>query len=206
MNRRQFTLATALCAALPMASFGQEAKLLTLEEISEYLNGISAVESSFTQVNWDNSISTGTLLLKRPGRIRLEYDEPDSGLMMAIGGNLAVFDKKSNVPPERYPVRRTPLWLLLQRNVDLTDQKMVVGHGMAGGFTFVEAMDPKRPEYGSIRLNFTSDPVSLTSWLIMDAHGGETFVDLGPLKEAEINNENFNIERMVQQLVPEENR
>ncbi|WP_370227695.1 outer membrane lipoprotein carrier protein LolA [Cognatishimia sp.] len=212
MNRRSLILAAALSAALPLASLAQEIeeveqRPLSLEELSAYLNSLKTVETTFTQINWDNSISTGQLWLKRPGRIRLEYDAPDAGLLMAIGGSLAIFDKKSNQPPERYPVRRTPLWLLLERNVDLTDQKMVVGHGFDGSHTWVEAMDPKRPEHGSIQLRFTSDPVSLKGWVTFDAHGGNTMVALDAFdQDVEIDNNFFNIQRMILELVPEENR
>lgn len=216
MNRRSLILAAALVAALPLAPLAQteeealaevEQRALSLEELSDYLNTLKTVQTSFTQVNWDNSISTGQLWLKRPGRIRLEYDAPDAGLLMAIGGSLAIFDKKSNQPPERYPVRRTPLWLLLERNVDLTDQKMVVGHGFDGSHTWVEAMDPKRPEHGSIQLRFTSDPLALRGWVTFDAHGGNTMVALDEFdQDTEIENNLFNIQRMTQILVPEENR
>lgn len=212
MNRRSLILAAALSAALPLAPLAQETeeveqRPLSLEELSAYLNSLKTVETTFTQINWDNSISTGQLWLKRPGRIRLEYDAPDAGLLMAIGGSLAIFDKKSNQPPERYPVRRTPLWLLLERNVDLTDQKMVVGHGFDGSHTWVEAMDPKRPEHGSIQLRFTSDPVSLKGWVTFDAHGGNTMVALDAFdQDVEIDNNFFNIQRMILELVPEENR
>ena len=209
MKRRSLILAASLLAALPLASLAQEGEQreLSLEELSAYLNDLGSVETSFTQVNWDNSISTGLLWLKRPGRIRLEYDEPDAGLMMAFGGSLAIFDKKSNQPPERYPVRRTPLWLLRERNVELTDQKMVVGHGFDGSHTYVEAMDPKRPEYGSIQLRFTSNPTTLKGWVTFDAHGGNTMVALDDFNEdVEIDNQMFNISKMIGELVPEENR
>ena len=209
MKRRSLILAASLLAALPLATLAQEGEQreLSLEELSAYLNDLGSVETSFTQVNWDNSISTGLLWLKRPGRIRLEYDEPDAGVMMAFGGSLAIFDKKSNQPPERYPVRRTPLWLLLERNVDLTDQKMVVGHGFDGSHTYVEAMDPKRPEYGSIQLRFTSNPTTLKGWVTFDAHGGNTMVALDDFNEdVEIDNQMFNISKMIGELVPEENR
>jgi outer membrane lipoprotein-sorting protein len=208
MKRRSFILAASLVAALPLATLAQmgvaaEQRALSLEEISAYLNDLGSVETSFTQINWDNSISTGLLWLKRPGRIRLEYDAPDAGLMMAFGGSLAIFDKKSNQPPERYPVRRTPLWLLLERNVDLTDQKMVVDHGFDGSHTFVEAMDPKRPEYGSIQLRFTSDPVTLQGWVTFDAHGGNTMVALDAFnQDVDIDNQMFNISKMIDELVP----
>ncbi len=209
MKRRSLILAASLLAALPLATLAQdgEQRELSLEELSAYLNDLGSVETSFTQVNWDNSISTGLLWLKRPGRIRLEYDEPDAGLMMAFGGSLAIFDKKSNQPPERYPVRRTPLWLLLERNVDLTDQKMVVGHGFDGSHTYVEAMDPKRPEHGSIQLRFTSNPTTLKGWVTFDAHGGNTMVALDDFNEdVEIDNQMFNISKMIDELVPKEDR
>lgn len=207
MKRRSLLIVASLAAALPLAGLAQEAdqRALSLEELSAYLNDLGSVETSFTQVNWDNSISTGLLWLKRPGRIRLEYDEPDAGLMMAMGGSLAIFDKKSNQPPSRYPVRRTPLWLLLERNVDLTDSKMVVDHGFDGSHTYVEAMDPKRPEHGSIQLRFTSDPTTLKGWVTFDAHGGNTMVALDPFNEdVEIENNMFNIMRMIDKLVPKD--
>lgn len=211
MKRRHFLFSAALCASLQFGPLAQmvsaEPRALSLDEISSYLNELTTVEAGFTQVNWDNSISTGILQLKRPGRLRIEYDEPDTGLVMSIGGQLAIFDKKSNQTPESYPVRRTPLWLLLKRQVNLTDQDMVTGHGFDGTMSFVNAMDPKRPEYGSIQMRFASDPVRLMGWVIYDAHGGETMVALGELNDGvEIDNKHFNIQRMIQILVPKENR
>lgn len=182
MKRRQLITAAALCALLPARSLFAETTPISLEAISDYIQNLGSVESSFTQVNWDNTISTGMLWLKRPGRMRLEYDEPDSGLIMVFGGNLAIFDKKSNEPPESYPARRTPLWLLLRRKVDLTDAEMVVGHGHDGAYTYVDSMDPDLPEYGWIRMRFSADPVRLSNWTIYDAHGGETFVSLDDIE------------------------
>lgn len=201
------TLAVGIAAITPFLgqkALASEPRLLSLDEISAYLNDLGSVETTFTQVNADNTLSTGTLWLKRPGRIRFEYDPPDAALVMAIGGQLAIFDKKSNEMPESYPVRRTPLWLLLQKNVDLTDQKMVVGHGFDGRLTYVQAMDPKRPEHGSIQLRFDSDPVLLKEWVVFDAHGGATTVSLGEFNEdVEIDNQTFNIQLMIQKLVPQ---
>ena len=73
------------------------------------------------------------------------------------------------------------LSLILARNVDLGQAKMVVGHDYDGTATIVRAQDPKNPEYGSIELKFTSNPVELRQWVVNDANGGRSTVVLGEL-------------------------
>ncbi len=154
---------------------------LSLNAISNYLNSFSTAKGEFTQINADGTISTGTLYMRRPGRVRFEYAPPDNALVMAGGGQLAIFDPKSNQPPEQYPLRRTPLSLILERNVNLARAKMVVGHKSDGKTTTVVAQDPEHPEYGNIQLVFTDNPVQLRQWVITDDSGTQTTVILGDL-------------------------
>jgi outer membrane lipoprotein-sorting protein len=177
MNRRALLLALTGAFALP--AFPALAEKLTLAEISAYLNGIDTAAAGFTQVNADGSRAKGTLYIKRPGRARFEYAPPEKSLVMAGGGQVAIFDAKSNQPPEQYPLKRTPLNLILARNVDLTKAKMVVGHAEVDGTTRVIAQDPDSPEYGTIELVFSDDPVALREWIITDDTGNQTRVVLG---------------------------
>ncbi len=158
------------------------ADALSLNAISQYLNSLSTAQSRFTQVNADGSTATGTLYIKRPGRIRFEYDKPNPALVMAGGGQVAVFDNKSNMPPEQYPLSRTPLNLILERNVDLSRRGMVTGFQYDGTYTIVVAQDPKQPEYGSIALLFTGPQVQLRQWIITAGDGTRTTVRLDGLQ------------------------
>ena len=45
----------------------------------------------------------------------------------------------------------------------------------------MRAQDPEYPEYGSIDLVFTGNPVELRQWVINDGDGGSTTVILGAL-------------------------
>jgi outer membrane lipoprotein-sorting protein len=175
MNRRTALLAPlfAFALGLPVG-----AEPVPLAQLSAYLNALTTAEAEFTQVNADGSISTGKLFIKRPGRVRFEYAAPDQSLVMAGGGQVAIFDAKSNQPPEQYPLKRTPLNLILARDVDLTNAEMVVGHYEAQDTTRVVAQDPENPEYGTIELVFTNDPVALTQWVITDDMGNRTDVIL----------------------------
>lgn len=171
------TLALALLAG--QAAWADK---LPLGEISAYLNALKTAEGSFTQINDDGTISTGTIYIKRPGRMRFEYNAPDTALVVASANAVFIADSKSNQPPETYPLRRTPLSLILARNVNLGQANMVVGHDFDGTATVVTAQDPENPEYGNIQMKFTDNPVQLRQWVVNDDGGGSTTVVLGAWK------------------------
>ena len=179
MTMTRIFLAPLLLALTALPAMAQQ---LALAEISRYLNGLTTLEAAFTQINSDQTISTGLIKIHRPGRARFEYNPPDETLVIAGGQQLAVFDAKSNTGPEQYPLKETPLNLILARNVDLNRSGMVVGHDYDGTATTVTAQDPDHPEYGNIRLVFTANPVELRQWIITDGSGSETAVILGEIE------------------------
>ena len=161
---------------LTSPSLVHAADKLSLSQISRYLNGLRTVQGAFTQINDDGSVSGGQIFIHRPGRVRFEYQ--DRALVMAGGGQVAIFDPKSNQPPEQYPLRRTPLNLILKNNVSLGRENMVVGHSFDGTTTSVTAQDPEHPEYGNIRMVFTGPPVELRQWVITNQDGSQSTVIL----------------------------
>ncbi|HBS49425.1 MAG TPA: cell envelope biogenesis protein LolA [Rhodobacteraceae bacterium] len=187
-------LALAAAALTTPAAWAQEK--LSLAEISAYLDDLRTVQSPFTQVNDDGSLSTGRLWLKRPGRARFEYDPPNAATVIAGNGAMVIHDPKSNQPPEIYPLRRTPLSLILAETVDLDRANMVAGHGFDGTSTIVTVQDPENPEYGNIQMMFTADPVELRKWVITDGGGSRTTVLLGAVEaNAPVDDALFNAER-----------
>lgn len=175
-------LAPVLSLVLAVPAFAEK---IPLGELSRYLNSLKTAEADFTQVNADGTISTGKLFIQRPGRVRFEYAPPDKTLVLASGGQVAIFDAKSNQPPEQYPLSRTPLNLILAQNVDLGRARMVVGHTADDKTTSVIAQDPEHPEYGTIRMVFTAAPTELRQWVITDNTGGQTTVILGDLQKGQ---------------------
>ena len=163
--------------ALAMAPAAMAEKL-PLSAISAYLNDLTTLRAGFTQVNDDGSVNTGTVQLKRPGRMRFEYNEAGAATVLASANAVYIVDPKSNQVPETYPLRRTPLSLILARNVDLGRANMVVGHDFDGTATVVTAQDPENPEYGNIQMKFTGNPVELRQWVVNDSGGGSTTVVL----------------------------
>lgn len=186
--------AAALSIAVAMPAAAQK---LSLTEISRYLNSFQTATGAFTQINDDGTISEGRLLIKRPGRVRFEYNPPEDMLVVSNGDTVGIIDGKSNEGPQGYPLNHTPLSIILARNVDLTRARMVTGHSSDGKTTTVRAQDPKNPEYGSIDLVFTSNPTELRQWIVNDGSGSHTTVILGDLtKGVRIGNDSFVIPGM----------
>ncbi len=177
---RHILAATSLSAALSIAA-PAAAQELSLGEISAYLNGLTTATGGFTQINADGTIGTGTITIKRPGRLRFDYAPPDDSMFIAGGGQVAVFDPRSNEGPERFPLNQTPLSIILANNVDLGQAGMVTAHTSDGTTTTVRAQDPGRPEAGTIDLVFTADPVELRQWVVTDDAGSQTTVIINDL-------------------------
>lgn len=180
MKQIRLIAAAVVLAATALPAAAQQ---LSLNALSNYLNGLSTAQAEFTQINADGTISTGTIYIKRPGRARFEYNPPEETLVLASAGQLAIFDGKSNTGPEQYPLARTPLNLILAQNVNLGRNGMVVGHTYDGTATTVTAQDPEHPEYGNIQLSFTGNPTELRQWIITDDAGQQTTVVLGELRK-----------------------
>jgi outer membrane lipoprotein-sorting protein len=173
----------ALLAPLTLIAAPAFAEVIPLATLSNYLNSITTAETDFTQVNADNTISLGKIYIRRPGRMRFEYAPPDSSLVLTSAGTVAIFDAKSNQPPEQYPLSRTPLNIILGANVNLAAARMVTSHTEVGNATQVVAQDPDHPEYGSFAMIFTANPTTLRQWIITDDLGQQTTVILGELKQ-----------------------
>lgn len=171
MKHRLF-LTAALAALIALPAHAAE---LSVAQISTYLNSFTTARADFTQVNGDGSISTGVLAIHRPGRARFDYNE-DKTLVIAGGGQVAIFDPVSNLRPEQYPLRRTPLAHVLARTVDLARSGMLVDHRSDGTATAVTLQDPEHPEYGNIQMIFTDAPVKLRQWVITNEFGDQTQV------------------------------
>lgn len=178
MNIRSLALAPVLALAM---AFPALAERIPLNDISRYLNGLTTVTSDFTQINPDGTVSTGTVYIQRPGRVRFEYNN-DRTLVLASGGNVAVFDAKSNNGPQQYPLSQTPLAIILDANVNLGRPGVVTNHTEQNNATVVTAQDPQRPQNGNIQMVFTA-PTELRQWIVTDDSGQKTTVILGEMRK-----------------------
>jgi len=147
-----------------------------VDKATAYIQTLGSAKGRFIQTDARGSQTQGTFYLQRPGKARFAYDGPAGLLVVSNGTNVNIFDSRLKTF-ESYPLARTPLVLLLAREVRLDRGVTITGvRKLADGFT-ITATDARRQTLGRIALDFSNEP-SLLGWTVTDVKGGETRVRL----------------------------
>jgi len=154
-----------------------------LKRVSTYLNTLRTVQGRFTQVNNDGKTVQGQFYLKKPGRIRFEYDKPNPNLVVADGTTLAV-QNGSLKTTDRYPITNSPLRLLLSDDMDLSLDPRVSAIKHEEGAILVTARENSGPSTGSITLTFADSggTLELRQWDVVDAQAAHTTIVLTEMR------------------------
>jgi outer membrane lipoprotein-sorting protein len=151
-----------------------------LARVQAHLRAINTMTASFTQSGRGGQRLSGTLTLKRPGKIRFDYGRSANMLIVGDGRTLNFIDYDVG-QRQRWPIHDSPLSVLLDPNQDLARYARVVREDPQ--VLIVEARDPRRREYGTITLAFAkvaNAPAGLLlqGWNMVDAQNNLTTIHL----------------------------
>ncbi|HTH97616.1 MAG TPA: outer membrane lipoprotein carrier protein LolA [Stellaceae bacterium] len=164
-------------AAAPVQAHLSAQDEADLHRIETYLNNLHTMKADFEQSNPDGSVSSGKLMLSRPGKMRFEYAPPTNMLIVSDGDNVAVDDKDvKNIT--YYPVSTTPAWFLLREGIKLSGDVTVTKFARDPGAIRVTAVQTKHPDAGSITMVFSLQPLQLVKWIVVDPQQNSTTVAL----------------------------
>jgi outer membrane lipoprotein-sorting protein len=174
-------LALAVPAALAIPAAPAAAQSDRLDQVVAALRGISTMKASFVQTDRNSQRVSGTLTLKRPGRIRFEYEPSARMLVVSNGRRLTLVDYEVN-QVQSWPIGNSPLGALLDPNRDVKRYGKLMPTANPNVIS-VEVKDSNKPEYGTITLIFVRDGsapggLELASWVALDAQNKRTRVDL----------------------------
>jgi len=176
-------LVVAMPAALvaPLAPAVAQSTDQVLDQTVGALRAIGTMTADFTQTDRNGRTVHGVLTLKRPGKIRFQYDKGVNMLLVSDGKALTFIDYDVR-QKQRWPIGNSPLGALLDPTRDVKKFGRVVPTGNPDVYS-IEVRDPKRPEYGVITLIFIKDAASpgglkLTSWVALDSKNQRTTVRL----------------------------
>jgi outer membrane lipoprotein-sorting protein len=178
----------ALLPAFAALFASSPAVAATLPEVQRALTATSSMSADFVQTAADGRQARGTMLLKRPGRIRFDYGKGATYLVVSNGQRLSFVDYKVAQVSE-WPIRSTPLGVLLDPSADLARVARIVpdAENPMPGKVAVLAQDPKRADLG--RILFFLEPDSsapgglrLTGWRVTDAQSNLTVVELSNIR------------------------
>lgn len=168
----------ALAAPAP---FAPASPSTDLDQAVEALRAITTMQADFLQTDRDGQRVAGTVTIKRPGRIRFQYQPGVPLLIVADGRALTLIDYEVR-QVQRWPIKNSPLGALLDPTRDVkryatlqpvTDPRIVS----------IEIRDRSHPEYGVITLIFARKAtvpggLELTSWVALDSQNRRTTIRL----------------------------
>lgn len=172
--------ALALAAALAVPAAATAQAPAGLAQAQAHLRAVTTMTASFTQTDGRGRTLTGTLTLKRPGRIRFDYGRSANMLIVGDGRALTFIDYEVG-QRQRWPINDSPLSVLLNADQDLSRFARVVQSDPR--LLMIEARDPRRREFGTITLGFARAPdapggLVLQGWSTRDAQNNVTNVRL----------------------------
>ena len=154
-----------------------KAQKADVQRIEAYLNTIGTLKTRFLQLSSNGSTAEGDLYLSRPGRMRIQYDDPVPVEIVATGTFLVYHDKDLE-QVTWVGLDSTPAGILLAETISFKDQLSVTGFEQKAGALRLSVVKADDPLGGSLTLTFSDNPLRLRKWTVVDAQGLLTSVAL----------------------------
>ena len=176
MFRSCFALFFAVGVVAPSAAWADD-----VGQVIAHLRAVSSMTANFVQTDRNGKRLTGSVTLRRPGKIRFQY-QPDVPLLIVGDGQTLTFIDYSVKQVSRWPIGSSPLSFLINPSKDIASVARVTTTRNPR-VVVIEARDPRRPEFGTLTLSFTrlaSAPggLQLDGWVAQDAQNNRTMVQL----------------------------
>ncbi len=167
------SIAAPATAATPAADFAQ---------LKSHLSDVQTMTADFTQTDAKGRVATGTLQMKRPGRIRFAYTGGD--LLLVADGKRLTFLDYSIGQKSSFPLSQTPLGPLLSGSPDFNGKAEILP---SIDSRVVVARAKNTGQYGQLTLAFLrngSAPggLQLYGWTAIDPQGHRTTVRLSNVR------------------------
>jgi outer membrane lipoprotein-sorting protein len=150
-------------------------------EIEKYFNSIKTLKSRFVQSNPNGSIIQGNLYLRRPGRMRFEYDPPSQLKIVADGFQVTMWDPTTK-DFGQWPIGWTAASFLVKDSLSLSGDLRVEKLERVNGLIEATMSQTKKPQDGKVIVRFAENPLTLRGWTIIDNRGQQVTVALSDMQ------------------------
>ena len=170
----------------------------TIKSISDHFVSVPSMSGEFIQFGPNGEQTGGKFFIKRPGKIRFNYEDPSPIRVISNGKTVAVNNRKLKTW-DYYPLGKTPLKLLLDDKLEV-DSKAIRSVTAADDITTVVMGDEKIFGNSEITLLFDPETFDLRQWTIKDAQGKETSVMVFNVeKNVDLSNNIFRVNQLANQ-------
>lgn len=161
-----------------------------LGSIDAYLNELTILEGRFVQTDPRNEETHGRFYLHRPGKLRFDYASPSMLRIVSDGEYLSIEDHDLKTV-DKFPLDATPIQLLLGEDVNLTRDAVILDMRQDPSAVVVVVKDKSGNAAGYLQLFFKLPELELYEWVITDAQGLDTRIQLADLVVGDEKSEAF---------------
>ena len=175
--RRMRTFLAVLVSLLTLAGATNAQQQVGIPEIEQYVNSIRTLQARFVQSNPNGSVVQGTLYVRRPGRMRFQYDAPSQLKVVADGTQVTLWDPATR-DFGQWPIGWTAASFLVKEPFKLTGDITVQALQRTSDGLQLTMVQTKKPQEGQIIVRLADNPWALRGWTIIDNRGNRVDVSL----------------------------
>jgi outer membrane lipoprotein-sorting protein len=150
-------------------------------QIEQYFNGIRSLKARFVQSNPNGSVVQGTLYVRRPGRMRFEYDAPSQLKIVADGRQVTMWDNATR-DFGQWPIGWTAASFLVKDPLVLSGDLQVEKLERVNGMLEATMSQARKPQEGKVIVRLGENPLLLRGWTIIDNRGNRVTVSLSDMQ------------------------
>jgi outer membrane lipoprotein-sorting protein len=174
----RFFITAGLWLLFALPAFAQMSETMQLRRVESYLSDLTTIAADFTQIAPDGSLASGKFYLKRPQKMRWQYDPPTPILMVTRGGYLTYYDYELEQVSD-IPLDETLLGLFSRPQISFDAENLAIDKFSQGdNFISVSLQEADDPEDGTLTLEFSDNPLMLQNIHVTDATGQTTHIAL----------------------------
>ena len=174
-------LSAAVLSLFAVLPAGAQQGAIGVPQIEQYFNSIHSLKARFVQSNPNGSIVQGTLFVRRPGRMRFEYDAPSQLKIVADGRQVTMWDNATR-DFGQWPIGWTAASFLVKDPMVLSGDLQVEKLEYVNGLLEATMTQTKKPKEGKVIVRLSTNPLTLRGWTIIDGRGNRVNVALSDLQ------------------------
>ncbi len=144
-------------------------------QIENFFKNFTTLEADFIQVSPSGNVSSGKIYLDLPGKLRIDYENPNNLLITCKGFWIVIQDKDAKTT-NSIPVKNSPFAILLEDTSFLNNKNIKTESSIEAGIISLKLKSQNNDNQESLVLEFTENPFRLKKWVIQDTLGENTTV------------------------------
>ena len=144
-------------------------------KVEKFFKNLKTLEADFIQVSPSGKTSDGKIFLDLPGKLRIDYNQPNN-ILITTKGFWIVIQNRQLKSTNNIPLNQTPFSILLENKINFNNKDLIVELQKNLGIIEVKVKLAENKQAGELILEFSEKPFILKKWIIRDIVGDETTV------------------------------